>query len=91
MIQVTKISTQWGESPIYRNEIGNEYTEKEVYKNYANFDIVGRDRKLFIKAAQKYNARQSSRHTARANFGGKWDSGMIVKEQLTDTLMGVQR
>lgn len=88
MINVEKIkATEWGKSPTYRDNDGNEYTELYVYANWQRFDIVGRNRELFIKAAKQQNAR----HTARANFGGKWDAGDIAKEILTDALMGVQR
>ena len=92
MIQVTKIkATKWGTLPTYQDNDGNEYTEMYVYANWQRFDIVGRNRELFIKAAKQQNARQTSRHAARANFGGKWDVGDIAKEILTDALMGVQR
>jgi len=92
MIQVTKIkATERGKLPTYQDGQGNVYAEMYVYANWQKFDIIGRDRKMFIKAAKQQNARKAARHAVRANFGGEWDSGDIVKEQLTDKMMGVQR
>lgn len=92
MINVTKIkATEWGKLPTYRDNDGNEYTEMYVYANWQKFDIVARDRELFIKAAKQQSARQASRHRVATEPSGKHKAEHAVKEILTDTLMGVQR
>lgn len=92
MIYLEKIKAiEWGTLPTYRDSNGKVYTESEVYTNWQRFDIVGRDRDMFIKAAKRQIAREASRRQVRPSKYGKWDSGEIVKEQFTDTLMGVQR
>lgn len=92
MINVEQISaTQWGTSPTYSDENGNKYTQDYCFKNWRMFQVTNMSQATFERMAKKYNAKQASRKQARANFGGKWDSGDIAKEILTDKLMGRQR
>lgn len=81
---VTKVAaTEWGKSPMYRDECGTLYTEKQILATPKAFAVKGRTPEQLEAQAKKAKARKNSHKSSYAPSNKKLGSTVLGESAYT--------